>query len=220
VLTFHFSRVEPEEARGFSLSELPYPVVAVNGKDAPNARTFTLMHELAHLFLGEGGACNLHEGPSATPSPLARIEVLCNGAAAEALVPAEALLSEELVQVHGTSPEWLDTEVLRLARTYGVSQEVVLRRLLTLGRTSGEFYERKRDEWARIPRRRGGGPISQAQLAIRNTGKRFARSVLEAYAQDRITGPDASDLLGIRLKHLPEVDRRLAGPNVLTGSER
>jgi Zn-dependent peptidase ImmA (M78 family) len=220
VLVFHFSRVSTEEARGFSLSERPLPVVSLNGSDSPNGRTFTLMHELAHLFIGEGGACNLREGSPALQSPNAHVEILCNAAAAKALVPEAVLTTQDVVAVHGTSPTWLDRELVGLARTFGVSREVILRRLLELGRTTDDFYKRKRDEWARVPRRTGTGPISQAQLAIRNAGKRFARSVLDAYSRDRITGPEASGLLGVKLKHLPEIDRRLAGANVLTGSDR
>jgi Zn-dependent peptidase ImmA (M78 family) len=220
VLVFHFSRVSTEEARGFSLSERPLPVVSLNGSDSPNGRVFTLMHELAHLFIGEGGACNLREGSRALTSPNARVEILCNAAAAEALVPEDVLRAQDVVDTHGTSPTWSDGELLGLARAFGVSTEVILRRLLELGRTTDEFYRTRRDEWARAPRRGGGGPISQAQLAIRNAGKRFARSVLDAYSADRITGPEASSLLGVKLKHLPEIDRRLAGANVLTGSDR
>ena len=41
VLTFQASDVETREARGFSLSNRPLPVVVANVKDAPRGRIFT-----------------------------------------------------------------------------------------------------------------------------------------------------------------------------------
>ncbi|HMB52328.1 MAG TPA: ImmA/IrrE family metallo-endopeptidase, partial [Thermoanaerobaculia bacterium] len=51
ILVFQMSGVEVEEARGFSIGEHPLPVIAVNAKDAPRARIFSMLHEIAHLTL-------------------------------------------------------------------------------------------------------------------------------------------------------------------------
>jgi Zn-dependent peptidase ImmA (M78 family) len=50
-LVLQMTYVELDEARGFSIAELPLPVVVVNVKDAPAGRVFTLLHEFAHLAL-------------------------------------------------------------------------------------------------------------------------------------------------------------------------
>ena len=45
---------EREEAQGFSISsQQPYAIILSSG-DYPNARSFTLFHELGHLLLSEG----------------------------------------------------------------------------------------------------------------------------------------------------------------------
>ena len=216
-LVFHFSRVDVDEARGFSLAETPYPVIALNGADSPNGRIFTLFHELAHLYLGREGACNLRE---VGMSPDARTEALCNAAAGEALVPSDGLLREDILELHGDRTEWDDWELTRLSRRYGISREVVLRRLLTIGRTTHEFYELRREEWAALPRRRTGGWVSPARLAVRDSGQRFTRIVLDAYGTGAVTASDLAEYLGVRLKHLPAIAELIEGRALLTGRER
>ncbi|MCX6874858.1 MAG: helix-turn-helix transcriptional regulator [Verrucomicrobia bacterium] len=55
VLVFQFPGVPLEEARGVSLLRWPLPVAGVNSKESsPEARSFTLMHEVIHLMLAAG----------------------------------------------------------------------------------------------------------------------------------------------------------------------
>jgi len=84
-----------------------------------------------------------------------------------------------------------------LANTYGVSEETVLRRLLTLGRTTPTFYARKRAEYlARYERiedhereaaNQGEFKRNRPQEVISDFGRYFTRLVLANYSQDRIS---------------------------------
>lgn len=56
VLVFQARGIAPKEARGFSINERPLPCVVLNIKDAPTGRLFTLLHELAHIGLQQGGS--------------------------------------------------------------------------------------------------------------------------------------------------------------------
>ena len=52
VLVFQFPKVLLKEVRGLALLRTPMPVAAINGKEVnPEARAFTLFHELVHLML-------------------------------------------------------------------------------------------------------------------------------------------------------------------------
>lgn len=55
VLVFQARNIDTADMRGFSMSDTPLPAVVLNIKDVPNARTFTMLHEVAHLALRQGG---------------------------------------------------------------------------------------------------------------------------------------------------------------------
>jgi Zn-dependent peptidase ImmA (M78 family)/DNA-binding XRE family transcriptional regulator len=107
VLITQFSHVEVSAARGFSLTEHPYPLMAINGKDSPRAKVFTLFHELVHIAIGASGVCDLHETANRTDG----IEPFCNRVAAEALVPPSNLLTDPIV-THGDA--WIRDAIRQL----------------------------------------------------------------------------------------------------------
>src|SRR5260370_7939774 len=74
-------------------------------------------------------------------------EVFCNAVAAAALVPLDALLADHLVAPHSSPREWSNDELSTIARNFGVSQHVILRRLLTAGRTTQDFYASRQAIW-------------------------------------------------------------------------
>jgi Zn-dependent peptidase ImmA (M78 family)/DNA-binding XRE family transcriptional regulator len=191
--------VNPAEARGFSISEQPFPVIVVNGKDHPTARCFTLIHELTHILMHDGGLCDLHN-PSSPSSVIDKAEVFCNYVAGAVLVPAGTLLGDELVLKHGTVPEWNDVELGLLSRKFWVSSEVILRRLLILKRTTQEYYQRwhneRKDQYPGPSEEEGEARIPTAiRVTIRN-GKLFPKLVLRSLGNDLITTYEASDILG------------------------
>ena len=224
VLVFHFTGVEVGEVRGFSYGETPYPVIAVNGHDSVNGRIFTLAHECAHLLLGQDASCDL--GNYTRPlGETDQVEVYCNAFAGNLLVPRDALLAEPAVSGADQRSEWSDSQLEAWARKFGVSREVILRRLLSLGKADQAFYESRRRDLLAVPFRPedeegGTGGPGFARMVVRDVGKPFARMVLDAYRADAITGSDVADYLGARLKHLPKIESYLTGPDLLTGGLR
>jgi len=211
VLVFQTSDVPLEEMRGFSLNERRLPVILLNAKDAPRGRVFTLMHEFTHLVLSQGGVCDpLRPGRHARTDD-ERIEVYCNRVAGAILVPRDALLAHPVVAPLRGPREWSDEALQRLAEQFAVSREVVLRRLLILGRTTDAFYERKRAQYlaqyqalaTRAREREGFAPLFR--VVVRDNGRRYTRLVLEALDRERITLADVSEYLGVRLKHLGDI---------------
>ncbi len=90
----------------------------------------------------------------------------------------------------------------------------MLRRLLILGRTSGDFYKQMRKKYAeayeaREPKRGGFAPPHR--LAISSAGPLFVRLVLSNYHQEIITASAVSDYLEIRLKHLDKIESEVLG---------
>jgi Zn-dependent peptidase ImmA (M78 family)/transcriptional regulator with XRE-family HTH domain len=220
ILVFHFTDVGVDEVRGFSFSEPLFPVIGLNGGDSVHGRIFTLIHELGHLYLGEGGSCDLGDftRPVEERGPA---EVYCNRFAGAVLVPSKALLDDVAVRRADAHAEWSDAELHRLSSRFRVSREVVLRRLLIFGKADQEFYQARRDEYLALPRRardKKPAPIPRPIMIVRDAGKPFARMVLDAYHADAISAVSVADYLGTQLKHLPAIEKRLAGHDVLTGS--
>ena len=129
-------------------------------------------------------------------------------------MPADALLSHpHVASARSRRSEWTEQTIKVLSASFSVSREVVVRRLLILGLTSEDFYERKREEYegqfrARQLRlaERGTSPIAPVpRLVVRDNGRRYTRLVLEAFERERITPADVSDYLGTRLKHLDQI---------------
>ena len=209
ILVFQAAGVSIEEMRGFSISDMPLPVIVVNNKDVVNGRIFTLFHELAHILLREGGICDLYDD--------AGIEVFCNGVAGATLIPRESLISEEVVTSKSGDVHWSDHEIRAIANKYGVSNEVALRRILGIGRTTEHFYEIKREQFRRnysfLANKKRGGPVTPHIKALSRNGHSFARLVLRNYYQDYITAGDVSEFLDVRLKHIPNIDAAIFKPS-------
>jgi Zn-dependent peptidase ImmA (M78 family) len=216
VLVFQVSGVAPSEMLGFSLSEAPFPVVGVNRKLTPNGRTFTLLHEFVHVLAGESSICDIDDGLLRPPQEQ-RTEVFCNAVAAATLVPRDALLTDQLVAIHQPVPrDWSDDELRSLARTFGVSEHVILRRLLTIGRTSQAFYGSRQAVWRAFEPSAGPGPDDEfrrnmPQEVVSDLGRPFTRLVLDTYLSSRMSLSDASRHLGLRAQQVAKVQEIVFG---------
>src|SRR5260370_35575727 len=65
-------------------------------------------------------------------------------------MPSDWLLRDRLVVQKGAQKSWRDDELEALAARFGVSQEAVLLRLLTLGRTTQAFYDSRRPVFQKL----------------------------------------------------------------------
>lgn len=216
VLVFQTSHIgitfKPEEARGFSIGAKRFPVIVVNSGDAYGARIFTLLHEFTHLLRNTSGVCDC-EGYLNAQTPEQSTEIFCNHVAGAALVPASLLSSHSIVQRHGQHQDWDDEEIYNLSLEFSVSEEVVVRRLLILGLTSQDFYEHKRQDyikrWIEFKEKRRAtqkGMAPYHYLMLRKNGKPYTRQVFSAYYDAKLTLSDVADYLGVRIKHLRDIE--------------
>ena len=204
VLVFQITGVDPDEMLGLSIAYSEFPIIAINRKLRPNGRIFTMLHEFTHLLLGAGGLCDIDEGLTRNPAEQ-RIEVFCNHVAGAALVPKEALLTHPLVEpARPPVRDWEDTTLRALARHFSASEEVVVRRLSIVGRTSRDFYARKRSEYRARQvsvtdedRKAGTFGRNMPLEAARNLGS-FARLVLDGYHAEILNLSEASRHLGVK----------------------
>jgi Zn-dependent peptidase ImmA (M78 family) len=186
-------KLDPHEFRGFALVDSVAPLVFVNGADTKAAQLFTLMHELAHLWLG--GAALDDAGPAAPPST--SIERWCNEVAAEVLVPLD------VVRAEFDAGQPLSSELERLARNFKASTLVVLRRLYDahfLGNWDAyrSAYEAELHRVLEILAERAGGGGNFYSTQPVRVSKRFTRAVITSTLEGQTLYTDAFQMLGFR----------------------
>ena len=124
--------ISVEAFRGFALADEVAPFVAVNANDSPGAWSFTLLHELAHLWIGTTGVSG-GTGERA-------IEKFCNDVSSEILLPRNELghldISEE------TPFELAISQITEFAKVRKVSSTMVAYRLHRAGAYGLAQYER------------------------------------------------------------------------------
>lgn len=183
--------LEVQEFRGFAICDDRAPLVFINGKDAKAAQIFTLVHELAHLWIGQSGISDLSLAQPAN-FPRHQTERLCNAIAAEVLVPTQAF------QRLWDARESVNNNAVRLASFFRVSTVVIARRAFDLSligwSTYIEYYQRQVELWRREKKGDGGDPYRT--IPVRN-GRRFTEAVVQSAFERNLLLRDAGRLLGV-----------------------
>lgn len=182
--------LNPEEFRGFALTDPYAPLIFVNGKDSKAAQIFTLVHEMTHIYAGESGVSDARMNSDS----LVVSEIRANRVAAEILVPLE-----HIREIH--QDKYDADELQRLARIYKVSTLVVLTRLKDVGVVPRERFQDAFDielervkKIAQKQRGKGGGNYYYSQpLKI---SRAFARAVVAEALEGKTLYRDAYSLLG------------------------
>lgn len=191
-------KLDPEEFRGFALSDELAPLIFVNGSDSKAAQIFTLAHEVGHVALGETALSDA----TARVSPAQIIERWCNAFAAEILVPR--------AEIQAIPTDDLQT----LARHFKVSTLAILRRLFDLGRmTQQQYWARYDNELERLQtidaRGASGGNFYYTTMA--RAGKRLTRALVTSVLEGNGSFTEALRLLGFKKMAAFDELARLAG---------
>ena len=179
-------KIDVNECRGFVLVDKKAPFLFINSQDAKAAQMFTLIHELAHVWLGESaGFDNQNMSPANDP-----VEVLCDKVAAEFLVP-ELLFKKEWDTTH---------DYKKLSRIFKVSPIVIGRRALDLNLITKKaffnFYNAYVQEINDKKARSSGG--SFYETAKKRISLRFASFVNNAVNENKLLYRDAYRLTNLK----------------------
>jgi len=198
----HHSDIGEDLFRGFALADDVAPFVVINDNDATAARSFTLMHELAHIWIGATGVSGPLRG-----TPANAVERFCNEVAGEFLLPPEAL---EKVAAPKTVNFGLDPALSLtddIARTWNVSQGVVTYRFLLNGWISDQvatemfraFADRWRTERQRARETRDPDETGPGYYIVRRSrlGSGLLDTVRRALQGEVLTHTKAARILGV-----------------------
>ena len=201
VLNNNRRHLDPDEFRGFAITDEFAPLVFLNGADTKAAQMFTLAHELVHIWIGQSALSDTQ----ASRLPEHAVERWCNQVAAELLVPLAVLRGE-----YRRNSD-LREEADRQARRFKVSTLVILRRIHDIGGlTREQFWQAYKEELARlraIPK--GSGGDFYLTQAVR-VSKRFARALVVSTLEGQTLYRDAFRMLGFsKLTTFQELGRSL-----------
>lgn len=126
----HHSAIPVEVFRGFAIADRIAPFIVINDGDAKAAWSFTLLHELAHLWLGASGVSG--------GTPEKRIERFCNDVAGEFLLPRSEVLAIDML---GLRLDEQITVITEHANRWRVSRQMVAYGLFKAGLVSLDAWK-------------------------------------------------------------------------------
>ena len=189
-------------------------MVGISGKEIPEAKSYTLLHEVVHLML----AAAREEKPALLEKRSGpeweKVERFAEIAASNALVPEPALRAA--IDRRRANTEWTLDQMHHLARRFRVTPLAMATRLRESGIMTWARYRSWRETWekhlATLPRRRGGF-ATPPEKAINRGGRPYMQLVLEALDANRITSVDAARCLDLRFEHFGKLREMLSqGP--------
>ena len=189
----HHTDIDTDAFRGFALADPLAPFVVVNDNDARTAWSFTLLHEVVHLFLGETG---ISGNRSATET-----ERFCNDVASECLVPQSAI---DDFATEGLGFEELADLIDRGAKDWNVSRALIAYRLQRSSMIDTVLYRRLADlfrrQWLDERHRiasSGGGP-SYYTVRRHRVGKALLDLVRRGHGEGSLATTKAAVMLGVK----------------------
>lgn len=189
-----------EEFRGFAISDKSAPLIFINTADCPEARLFTLIHELCHIWIGESG---VSDGEHTTHR---KEEVFCNAVSAEFLTP-----EKEFRQHWKNAENWKDN-LPGLCKKFHVSEWVIARRALTLGFINKDEYSAFIAQKLALHKARnkdGAPPYNRLQTG--RISKTFAVAITSEALSGRMLLRDAARLIGVKPHKLSEYSKKELG---------
>lgn len=192
----HHTNVPSGVFRGYAIADPVAPFIVINDQDAPVAWSFTMLHELTHVWMGATGVSG--------STLAAQIEVYCNNVAGEMLLPAADL--DELRFLRHAPIEKIIAVIGHFAESLNVSRPMVAYKLLRLSIITRlqwqQLDKHYSDEWLAAKTGGGkdkseGGP-SYYVVKRHRLGNALLQLVRNSLAEGFLTHTKAGQVLGVK----------------------
>lgn len=196
-------KLDVEEFQGFAIADPYAPFIFINRKDWKAPRLFTLVHELAHIWIAESGISNSTDPEIKKNAKFSEVELFCNKVAANALMP------DDLIKRLNQSVFQKFHKIEHEAKLLGVSSFAFLVRIFNLNLINlnqyqqfnneadikfQEFLEKLEEKKAK-EKKSNGGPDTYL-LKLNKNSRLFTQLVIDAYHGGYVEPNQASFLLG------------------------
>lgn len=211
-------KLDSEELQGFAIADPYAPFVFVNSDDWNAPQLFTLVHELAHIWIAESGISNEIDPEITQKDKFHPVEVFCNAVAAHALMPKELVLGLEPTSFHTSAG------VFKAAKHFGVSSFALLVRALHLNVISKPAYQQLKKqvdlEFQAFLIREAEKKIRQKEkdipggpnyflLQLNRNSRLFTQTVLDAFRGGVIEPTMASALLNVQMNKFQKLESQI-----------
>lgn len=201
----HHTAIELEIFRGFALADRFVPFIILNDHDNHAAWSFTLIHELTHILLGQSGISGNRTEQEQ--------EKFCNDVASEFLLPMNEI-SE--LRVNSSIPiESAQEQITQFAARRNLSSSMVAYKLFRNGSIDGarwkQLSEFFRESWLKAQDAKHGyakekeaGP-SYYLVRRHRVGTKLLKVVNRMLTSGIITTTKAGQVLGVRAKNVQQL---------------
>lgn len=209
----HHTSLGLDVFRGIAVADSVAPFVVVNDQDSRAAWSFTLLHEVAHLWLGftgvSGGTFDRE------------IERFCNQVASEILLPAQEL--DELTIPVGASAAQLERVISQYAAARNVSRSMLAYRLYVRRAITEQQWRSatrafhaqwilQRDSTRERARSAGGGPDYYV-VRRHHLGGALLGTTNRLLTSGALTTVKAGQILGVRPNNVRQLMAGAGGPS-------
>lgn len=194
------------EFRAFAMIDQWAPLIFINAADSDGARLFSLLHEIAHIWIGEndlyndiGGAVEINRAT----------EVLCNSVAVELIVPRSIFKSKW----NASDADVFET-ITELSRYFRCGEVVIARRAMDCDKIKQDVYNQvvrnAIDNYNQMRERKKSSGNYYNTITSR-LDRNFVRAICESISMGRISYTEAYNLTNTSRKTFSNVVQRLGG---------
>jgi len=200
-------KLDSEELQGFAIADHFAPFIFINSDDWNAPQLFTLVHELAHIWIAATGISNGIEPEIVNRDKFNPIELFCNEVAANALIPSEIILNIDRGVFRHSQ------EIFKVSKNLGVSSFALLVRALNLQLVSHSEYntlkrqaeidyqaflirEAEKKAAQKLKQKEKPGGPNPYLLRLNKNSRLFTQVVLDALRSGFVQPTQASFLLG------------------------
>ncbi len=209
-------KLDSEELQGFAIADPHAPFIFINSEDWNAPQLFTLVHELAHIWIAETGISNGIEPEIRNKDKFHPVELFCNEVAANALIPSGVITNLDRGIFNSAK------EIFKVSKSLGVSSFAFLVRALNLSLISPDAYRKlkheadieyraflKREEEREArDKEKTGGP-NYYLLQVNKNSRLFTQTVLDAFHGGFIEPTQASNLLNVQANKFSQLEAQL-----------
>ncbi len=211
-------KLNSDELQGFAISDSYAPFVFVNSDDWNAPQLFTLVHELAHIWIAESGISNDIEFEIRNNHKNHPVELFCNEVAANALMPANFLDGLDITTFQNVKV------LFKAAKLLGVSSSALLVRSFNLNKISQSHYQllkhevdiefaaflvREAEKKAREKEKEHPGGPNYFLLQLNRNSRLFTQTVLDSFRNGFIEPTVASSLLNVQVNKFSKLEAQM-----------